>query len=189
MMQAAPQFINKTLINHEPTADIARHRGHNPAMAFRALELPPDISGRLWLQSMPGRVEPWGAFLDEARLRQLSLVSCLNPLDEVAQLSPLYHKAVSEGRLPFRWQHLPMRDFGLGANPEAFRQGVETLIHSLRVGDRVLLHCAAGIGRTGTVAACVLKGLGLEVEDALQRVREAGSNPQSAVQSGWVEQF
>jgi len=158
-------------------------------MPFRRLVLPAAQSGQLWLQSMPGRLEPWGAFLDEARLRQLSLVSCLNPLDEVAQLSPLYHKAVSEGRLPFRWQHLPMRDFGLGANPEAFRQGVETLIHSLRVGDRVLLHCAAGIGRTGTVAACVLKGLGLEVEEALQRVREAGSNPQSAVQSGWVEQF
>ena len=43
--------------------------------------------------------------------------------------------------------------------------------------------------RTGTVAACVLKGLGLPVEDSLRRVREAGSNPQSAVQSGWVEQF
>ena len=158
-------------------------------MAFRALELPSDISGRLWLQSMPGRLESWGSFLDEARLRRLSLVSCLNPLDEVAQLSPLYHKAIREGRLPFRWHHLPMRDFGVGLDEESFRQGVQMLIHSLRVGDNVLLHCAAGIGRTGTVAACVLKGLGLEVDEALQRVREAGSNPQSAVQSGWVEQF
>jgi protein-tyrosine phosphatase len=138
---------------------------------------------------MPGRLESWGAFLDEARARQLHLVVCLNPLEEVAELSPSYHKAIAEGRMPFRWQHLPMRDFGLGADPVAFRQGVEQLSHSLALGQQVLLHCAAGIGRTGTVAACVLKSLGLPAVQALRQVREAGSNPQSALQSGWIDQF
>jgi protein-tyrosine phosphatase len=56
-------------------------------------------------------------------------------------------------------------------------------------GQNVLLHCAAGIGRTGTAAACVLKRLGLPVDEALQRVREAGSNPETAVQSGLVNWF
>jgi len=158
-------------------------------MPFRPLPLPASIPGKLWLQSMPGRLESWGAFLDEARARQLHLVVCLNPLEEVAQLSPSYHKAIAEGRLPFRWQHLPMRDFGLGADPAAFRQGVEQLSHSLVLGDQVLLHCAAGIGRTGTVAACVLKNLGLSADQALREVRGAGSNPQSALQSGWIDQF
>lgn len=161
-------------------------------MPFRLVQLPDQATvqtGQLWLQSMPGRLESWGAFLDEARQRQLHLVVCLNPLEEVTQLSPAYHKAIAEGRLPFRWQHLPMRDFGLGSDPAAFRQGVEQLAHSLMLGERVLLHCAAGIGRTGTVAACVLKRLGLPAEEALQRVREAGSNPQSALQSGWIDRF
>jgi protein-tyrosine phosphatase len=158
-------------------------------MAFRPLPLPATVPGRLWLQSMPGRLESWGAFLDEARAQQLNLVVCLNPLEEVAQLSPAYHKAIAEGRLPFRWQHLPMRDFGLGADPVAFQQGVEQLVHGLTLGQRVLLHCAAGIGRTGTVAACVLKALGEPTEQALREVRAAGSNPQSALQSGWIDQF
>jgi protein-tyrosine phosphatase len=158
-------------------------------MAFRPLPLPDPLSGRLWLQSMPGRLESWGSFLDEARTRELNLVVCLNPLEEVAELSPSYHKAIAEGRMPFRWQHLPMRDFGLGADPVAFRQGVEQLSHSLVLGHQVLLHCAAGIGRTGTVAACVLKSLGLPTVQALRQVREAGSNPQSALQSGWIDQF
>lgn len=158
-------------------------------MAFRPLPLPAGVAGQLWLQSMPGRLESFGSFLDEARARSLSLVVCLNPLEEVAQLSPAYHKAIAEGRLPFRWQHLPMRDFGLGADPSAFAKGVELLQHSLVLGDRALLHCAAGIGRTGTVAACVLKALGLPTEQALKAVRAAGSNPQSALQSGWIEQF
>jgi protein-tyrosine phosphatase len=158
-------------------------------MPFRPLPLPDAVPGRLWLQSMPGRLESWGAFLDEARLRQLNLVVCLNPLDEVAQLSPAYHKAIAEGRLPFRWLHLPMRDFGLGSDPAAFRAGVGQVAQGLKLGESVLLHCAAGIGRTGTVAACSLKHLGLDAEAALRRVREAGSNPQSALQSGWIDQF
>lgn len=145
--------------------------------------------GELWLQSMPGRLESWPSFLDEARAQRLNVVVCLNPLDEVAQMSPAYHKAIAEGRLPFRWQHLPMRDFGLGADPSAFRFGVEQVANSLVLGEQVLLHCAAGIGRTGTVAACVLKHLGLPTALALARVREAGSNPQSALQSGWIDQF
>lgn len=158
-------------------------------MAFRALPLPASVPGRLWLQSMPGRREPWGHFLDEARQQQLNLVVCLNPIDEVASLSPSYHRAISEGRLPFRWMHLPMRDFGLAQDATAFRQGVEQLTQGLRLGDRVLLHCAAGLGRTGTVAACVLKHLGVAQAAALDAVQRAGSNPQSALQSGWIQQF
>lgn len=159
-------------------------------MPFRPLPLTDTPApGSLWLQSMPGRLESWPSFLDEARARQLSVLVCLNPMEEVAALSPSYYKAIAEGRLPFRWQHLPMRDFGLGADPAAFRQGVEQVAQSLELGQQVLLHCAAGIGRTGTLAACVLKHLGLPAAQALRRVREAGSNPQSAVQSGWIEQF
>ncbi|OWQ88765.1 phosphatase [Roseateles aquatilis] len=158
-------------------------------MAFRSLALPDTVSGRLWLQSMPGRREPWPFFLDEARLQQLNLVVCLNPLDEVEALSPTYHKAIAQGRLPFRWMHVPMRDYGLAADAAAFRQGVEQIAQGLRMGDRTLLHCAAGMGRTGTMAACVLKALGVSAEDAVEAVRAAGSNPQSALQSGWIHQF
>ena len=158
-------------------------------MPFRALPLPAQIGGRIWLQSMPGRFESFGSFLDEARARSLNLVVCLNPLEEVAALSPSYHKAIAEGRLPFRWQHLPMRDFGLGSDPAAFVATVEQIAHGLTLGDSALLHCAAGIGRTGTVAACVLMQLGLDEHAALAAVRAAGSNPESAVQSGWIARF
>ncbi len=158
-------------------------------MSFRALPLPDDISGRLWLHSMPGRRERWPDFLDGARQQRLNLVVCLNPLDEVESLSPLYFKAIKEGRLPFRWLHLPMLNFGLASEAAVFRQGVEQVAQGLKLGDRALVHCAAGMGRTGTLAACVLKRLGRSAQEAVQEVQKAGSNPQSAVQTGWIEQF
>jgi protein-tyrosine phosphatase len=158
-------------------------------MTLRPVVLPPEVSGTLWLSSMPGRFSPWQAFDLEARRAGLALVVCLTPRHEVAELSPAYHAALVQGTLPFRWQNLPIPNFGLPDDPPAFRREVARIADALRGGDAVMLHCAAGLGRTGTVAACVLKALGLEQAQALERVREAGSNPQNAQQSGLVGWF
>lgn len=158
-------------------------------MALRRVELPPEVPGQLWLGAMPGRFEPWSRFQAEADSARLALVVCLTPRLELQELSPDYHAAVARGRLPFRWLHLPMKNFGLPEDPAGFRRDVQAIADGIRAGDAVFLHCAAGMGRTGTAAACVLKALGLESQEALQRVREAGSNPQNAEQSGLVGWF
>lgn len=158
-------------------------------MPFRSVSLPDAVPGALWLHAMPGRLEPWPAFLAEAERTRLTLVVCLTPRHELASLSPSYDAALRAGTLPMRWQHLPMRDLGLAANQSVFRDGIEQLATAILGGDAVLLHCAAGIGRTGTAAACLLKRLGLPREQALQRVREAGSSPESAAQSGLIHGF
>jgi protein-tyrosine phosphatase len=41
----------------------------------------------------------------------------------------------------------------------------------LASGEHLLVHCAAGIGRTGTLAACILVQQGMSVDDALELVR------------------
>ena len=91
--------------------------------------------------------------------------------------------------MPFRFNHIPMRNFGLAAQADLFRSALEGVADDLARGEVVLLHCAAGMGRTGTVAACLLKRLGLLRQEALDRVRAAGSNPESAVQTGLVDTF
>jgi protein-tyrosine phosphatase len=138
---------------------------------------------------MPGRLEPWPAFLDEARDKGLQRVLCLNPLFEVERLSPAYAEAISAGTLPFAFTHLPMQDFGLAAALDDYRRVVDEVAAGVRQGEVLLLHCAAGIGRTGTTAACLLKRLGAPTAVALQRVREAGSNPESALQRGLIDSF
>jgi protein-tyrosine phosphatase len=138
---------------------------------------------------MPGRFESWTAFEAQAQRARLALVVCLTPRSELAELSPSYHAAVVQGTVPFRWLNVPMPNFGVPDDADVFRREVRQIAAALRQGDAVLLHCAAGIGRTGSTAACVLKALGLDTAEALQRVRDAGSNPQNAQQSGVVDWF
>jgi protein-tyrosine phosphatase len=158
-------------------------------MPFRSVDLPAGVPGTLWLSSMPGRLEPWASFLGEARQAGLQHVVCLTPLHEVRSLSPDYHAAITAGTLPFHWTSVEMRNFGIALTGDAFSLEVVRIATALRQGDSVLLHCAAGIGRTGTTAACVLKALGLDRQEALRSVQRAGSNPESAEQTGLIDRF
>jgi Tyrosine phosphatase family len=157
-------------------------------MPFRRLPLPEHAAGSLWLDAMPGRLAGWPAFVAEAERHGLTDIVCLNPLHEVASGSPAYHQAIVKKTLPWRWHPLAMHNFGL-ADEAVFRSSIEQLADGLLAGQVVLLHCSAGLGRTGTAAACVLKRLGVPTEQALRQVLAAGSNPQSALQSGLIDRF
>lgn len=158
-------------------------------MSLRSLPLPAEVPGRLWLHAMPGRDEAWDEFLRLADAAGLTRIVCLTPLAEIAARSPSYLAAIEQHRLPCPIEMLAMADFGVSDDALAFQRQVRGLAQRLRDGESLLLHCAWGIGRTGTVAACLLKALGLDSAAALARVQAAGSNPQSALQSGWVDQF
>ena len=61
----------------------------------------------------------------------------------------------------------------------------------LRAGQAVIVHCAAGVGRTGTVAACILIALGQREAEALWLVAAArpGAGPEGGAQRQLVEAF
>jgi protein-tyrosine phosphatase len=47
----------------------------------------------------------------------------------------------------------------------------ERIRHALRIGERVAIHCYAGLGRTGMIAARILVELGVDPERAIRQVR------------------
>jgi hypothetical protein len=70
------------------------------------------------------------------------------------------------GGLPAQRESHPITDFGV---PTA--AGMRDILDSVRLalarGERLYLHCKAGIGRTGTVVACILVDHGFTADEAL----------------------
>ena len=71
---------------------------------------------------------------------------------------------------------LAIKDMGVPqeAESERFQAFVRDVVQRLEQGQNVVVHCRGGLGRTGTLAACVLVALGRHTADeAIAAVREA----------------
>lgn len=78
-------------------------------------------------------------------------------------------------RAGLRHLHLPIRDMGIPGEEFERRWQEEgpALRQMLLDGERIVLHCLAGLGRTGTVAARLLVELGTDPAEAIRTVRLA----------------
>lgn len=154
---------------------------------LREVELPEGVTGGLLLCGMPGRHQE---SFDHARLEimrnGIGRVVSLAPVDEIRMKSPDYHQAITSNRLPWKQEMLPIPDYGVPEDREAFLRLAQTLAHCLLRGERLLIHCGAGIGRTGTFAICLLLALGQSLANAQAAVQLAGSSPETSEQEGLI---
>jgi protein-tyrosine phosphatase len=157
------------------------------------------LPGRLGLTEAPGRWWP-GRELDPpvlierdvARLRDRYRASTLVTLMEAAELRAhgldgLFAEVRRAG-LESLW--LPIPDMGAPASVEQARALVERILERLEGSRTVVLHCLGGLGRSGTLAACVLAVRGRETGEALRMVRRARpGSVQTGVQEAFVAAF
>jgi protein tyrosine phosphatase (PTP) superfamily phosphohydrolase (DUF442 family) len=145
---------------------------------LRAVELPSDIAGRLYLHSMPGRYEPLEDCWKAVTQAGCSMIVCLAPSDEIQKKSPAYAAAINSESTPVGMRNFPIPDYGPPEDIDAFAKSVTETAAALKQGTSILVHCGAGIGRTGTYAIAVLMALGLSISEARKRGSNAGSGPE-----------
>jgi ADP-ribosyl-[dinitrogen reductase] hydrolase len=127
------------------------------------------LSNCYWV--LPGQLlageHPGGstAAATQARLRRLlqAGVSCFLDLTQPDELAPY------DGELPpgVDYFRKPIPDHGIPQQPGHMAELLDCLRDALRSGRVVYLHCRAGIGRTATVAGCLLVENGLPGDAAV----------------------
>ena len=133
----------------------------------------PDTGGRIGLSACPGL----GGSLarDLASLRDWGARGLLSLIeDHEFALFDIESLPEQVEALGMHWWHLPIRD---RETPDehfeaCWQQTGPELRRLLGDGQSIALHCRAGLGRTGTIAARLLVEMGSEPDLAIERVRK-----------------
>lgn len=158
----------------------------------------PGTSGRIGLCSCPGLSTYFGArarkLEDDLRdIREWGAEGLVTLLEkEEMEMLEIGHIPLSAKHYGLWWRHLPIKD--MCAPDDAFDAAWAThgthLRGVLSKGGRIVLHCWAGLGRTGTVAARLLVEFGLPPAAAIVQVREARPGAiQSQAQEIYVQRL
>lgn len=156
---------------------------------FRSLSLPAGITGRLYLHCMPGRKETMEDFRLAVAKEKISAVISLTGLEEINNISPSYAGALATEGIGCQWIELAVPDFGLPDDTELYKNQVLASAAALKKGEKQLVHCRAGIGRTGTFAVCLLGALGMNYDEARRTVQASGSDPETLGQASFTRHF
>ena len=91
--------------------------------------------------------------------------------------------------LEIKYFHFPIRDHS-APDPEILKQVVEKILEEIKLGEKILIHCAAGLGRTGTVlAAYFIARKGLPAEEAISLVRKLRPRSIEPIQERSIQDF
>ena len=121
-----------------------------------------------WLdasQTVAGMARPCALEDDLRQLRTLGIGAIVG-----LTLSPLDAQALREAGMDYL--HLPLPDFSAPSISE-IEQAVRFIREKVDADDKVVVHCAAGMGRTGTMLACYLVATGKTSDAAIEGVRKA----------------
>ena len=109
--------------------------------------------------------------LIEYKRRRVKLVVTLLDSNEIEdfRIIPFSKLLMDNG---FNWTHCPIRDRSTAKDKKRLKALLKDIKKILKPSDSVLIHCHAGLGRTGLLAATFLVSMGLDAKFAIDTIRK-----------------
>ena len=145
----------------------------------------------LALSRSPGSARPSLQHdLEQIERARITHVICLQEAFELDLLDEsLESRRQTVESLGIVFTHEPIEDFNAPTVVQAKRI-LDIIMHHHQLSQKVLVHCQAGLGRAGTIAACALCQQGFNSQGAIAMVRYIRPGAiQSQAQEDFVAQF
>ena len=91
-----------------------------------------------------------------------------------------------------KWIHFEIKNFGIPSfNQEnELNSHIKTVSQKILNGENVYIHCMAGLGRTGMLAALILTKLGLQTKQSIEIIRNnRPGSIETEAQENYVYEF
>ncbi|MDF7800699.1 protein-tyrosine phosphatase family protein [Pontiellaceae bacterium B1224] len=141
-----------------------------------------NLPGKLYLHSMPGKEEPLAECFQALEDASVDHVICLSPIEEVQDKSPKYAEAIQSNTLPCGLIHFPLGIGGVPEDTEPFLNLARDVAKQLESGSSFLVHCKGGVGRTGTMASCIVAA----ANQPLSLITDAGGKAETEEQQALI---
>jgi protein-tyrosine phosphatase len=127
------------------------------------------VFGDLFLSSCPGMGKD---LLGDVQIIKDLNIKCLISLMEKDELNHFgaknLFKELDQNKI--KWIHFEIKNFGIPTlnQDDELNSHIKTINQRILNGENVYIHCMAGLGRTGMLAALILIKLGLQIKQSIQ---------------------
>jgi ADP-ribosyl-[dinitrogen reductase] hydrolase len=154
--------------------------GWRVGLTFAPGKRGPSRQGHRWERDL-------GADLDRVARAGIRTLACLVEAHELVEwgIADLPTAATARG---IEVLHRPIRDVSVPTLDDARMLVLELVA---RRDEPMLIHCIGGLGRTGVIAGCLLRAVGIAPDEALARLVSARGKecPQTEEQRRFVKEF